>query len=171
MIQQDDFYIRQWTVDDWQTLKSMRIEAVSQHSHVFLSNKEKALSESDSYWQDMLSNTYNGAVFGLYKGQIAIGLTGAFRYRESKADTIIFGMSYIRQDYRGLGLSDLLYRARLDWAKAQNGITRILVGHRADNEASKRANQRHGFKLISTEDMTFGNGETVGHCTYELRLT
>ncbi len=166
----NDFTIRQWAIDDWKTLKAMRIEAVSAYSHVFLSNAEKASGETDSYWQDMLSNTYNGAVFGLYKGQMAIGLTGVFRYRESKADTVILGMSYIREEYRGLGLSDLLYRARLDWAKAQDGITRVLVGHRTDNEASKRANQRHGFVLISTEDMTFGNGETASHRTYELRI-
>lgn len=127
-------------------------------------------NKDDSYWVNTLADTYNGAVFGLYDGDVNIGLTAVFRHREHRANTAILVMSYIRAEYRGRDLSDLLYKARIDWAKAQDGITRIWVGHRAGNEASRRANQRHMFVLLSNEDMTFGNGEKDNHYTYELKI-
>lgn len=165
-----DIKIKKWTVDDWQTFKSIRLEAVSKHDDVFGSAYKTELNKNDTYWKDTLSEVYKGAVFGLYDGDTNIGLTAVFRHRDHSADTVIFAMSYIRDGYRGINLSDLLYKARIDWAKVQSGITRIWVGHREGNEASRRANQRHGFVLLSTEDMTFGNGETDKHYTYELKI-
>ena len=166
----EDITIKRWKGHDWLEFKTIRLEAVKSYSHVFLSDFEKASSYDDEYWKDMLRDTDNGAVFGLYDGDISIGLTGVFRHREHKADTAILGMSYIREEYRGIGLSELLYIERIKWAKSQEGIKRIWVGHRAGNDASRRANQRHNFVLISTEDMTFGNGETDTHYTYELKI-
>ncbi len=161
--------IRRWSAEDWETMRRMRIEAVTDHSHVFLSNYDRASAYPDKHWKDILENRDGVAVFGLYKADEAIGLTGAFRHRERK-DTVELGMSYIRPEYRRLGLSDLFYKERIEWAKTLDGVTRIEVGHRDINEASRRANQRHGFILISQEMTTFGNGETAAHSTYELKL-
>lgn len=162
--------IKRWKEDDWLQFKAIRLEAVKSYSHVFLSDFEKTSSYDDEHWKSILRDTYNGAVFGLYDRDISIGLTGAFRHREHNVDTVIFGMSYILEEYRDIGLSELLYIERIKWAKSQEGITRIWVGHRAGNEASRRANQRHGFIFISTEDVTFGNGETDINYTYELKI-
>jgi RimJ/RimL family protein N-acetyltransferase len=147
----------------------MRIEAVTDHSHVFLSNYDAASAYPDEHWTKMLEDRNNVAIFGLYKTNDAIGMTGAFRVRE-QPDTVNFGMSYIRPAYRGLGLSDLFYKARIEWAKSLDGIARIEVGHRDSNEASRRAIQSHGFVLISQEMTKFGNGETAAHSTYELKV-
>lgn len=166
----DKITIRRWTVDDWQVFKAMRIEAVTHHANYFGTGREKALDAGDDYWKNTLTDAYNGAVFGLYDGDIAIGLTAAFRHKDHKENTIMLGMSYIREEYRGNGLSDLLYNARIGWAKEQEGISRIWVGHRANNDASHCANQRHGFALLSIEDMTFGDGITDKHYTYELKI-
>jgi RimJ/RimL family protein N-acetyltransferase len=161
--------VKQLAIDDWQDFKEIRLESVRLHNDVLGMSYDVESNKDDSYWKDVLSDIYNGAVFGLYDEEKIIGLTGVFRHREYRADTAILVMSYIRKDYRGLELSDLLYKARINWAKSQEDITRIWVGHRAGNEASRRANQRHGFVLISTENMTFGNGETDTHYTYELK--
>lgn len=166
----DNIIIKRWSEDDWLQFKMMRLEAVSKHDDVFGLSYSAELQKADTYWTETLEDTYNGAVFGLYDGEANIGLTAVFRHHEYRANTAILTMSYIRKDYRGLQLSDLLYKARIDWAAAQEGITRIWVGHRAGNEASRRANQRHGFVLISTEDMTYGNGETDTDYTYELKI-
>ncbi len=166
----DKITIRQWSVDDWQSFKAMRLEAVSKHDDVFGASYNAEFQKTNTYWIDTLADTYNGAVFGLYDEDINIGLTAVFRHREHRSNTAILAMSYVQKDYRGQELSDLLYQARINWAKSQDGITRIWVGHRVGNEASRRANQRHGFVLLSTEDMTFGNGETDRHYTYELKI-
>jgi len=162
--------IRQLTIDDWEVFKKIRLEALRSHNDVFGASIDVESSKNDSFWKESISDIYNGAVFGLYHKNNIIGLTAVFRHRDYCADTAILCMSYIRDGYRGNNLSDLLYKARIDWAKAQTGITRIWVGHREGKEASRRANQRHGFVLLSTEDMTFGNGETDKHYTYELKI-
>jgi RimJ/RimL family protein N-acetyltransferase len=169
-MRKEDITIKQWEVDDWQTFKDVRLEALKGHGDVFGASFENEKNKDDNYWKGNLTDCYAGAVFGLYDREEAIGLTAVFRHRERMEDTAILCMSYIRKQYRGLELSDLLYKARIDWAKAQEGITRILVGHREGNEASRRANQRWGFKLYSVEDYVFGNGETAKEYMYELKI-
>jgi RimJ/RimL family protein N-acetyltransferase len=128
-------------------------------------------SKDDSFWKGRLSDSYKGAAFGLYDGDLLIGLTGIYRHYDRMEDTAMLCMSYIREEYRGKGLSDLLYRARIDWAKAQGDIRTLVVGHREGNEASRRANQQWGFILTSIEDdYKFGNGDTAKHYTYELKI-
>jgi RimJ/RimL family protein N-acetyltransferase len=162
--------VKQLAIDDWRDFKEIRLESVRLHNDVLGMSYDVESNKDDSYWKNVLSDIYNGAVFGLYDEEKIIGLTGVFRHRDHVKNTTILCMVYIHEDYRGKDLSDLLFKASIDWSKSQEGITRIWVGHRAGNEASRRANQRHGFVLISTEDMTFGNGETDTHYTYELKV-
>ena len=166
----DKIVIKQLAIDDWQDFKKIRLESVRLHNDVLGMSYDVESDKEDSYWKDTLSDIYNGAVFGLYDEEKIIGLTAVFRHRKHSADTTILCMVYIREGHRGQDLSDLLFGACINWSKSQEGINRIWVGHRAGNEASRRANQRHGFVLISTEDMTFGNGETDTHYTYELKI-
>ncbi len=166
----DKIVIKQLAIDDWQDFKKIRLESVRLHNDVLGMSYDVEVEKDDSYWKDTLSDIYNCAVFALYDDKKIIGLTAVFRHREHVENTTILCMVYIHEDYRGKDLSDLLFKASIDWSKSQQGITRIWVGHRAGNEASHRANQRHGFVLISTEDMTFGNGETDTHYMYELKI-
>lgn len=165
-----EIYIRRWLENDWESFKAIRLEALEKHKNFFGSSFSVESQKENDFWKLRLRNIYNEAIFGLYDKQSIIGLTGVVRHYEYTQDTVIFCMSYIRECYRGRGLSELLYKHRIDWARSQEGIRRILVGHRAGNELSRRANQRHGFILVSTEDMTFGNGETDKYYTYELKV-
>ena len=59
-------------------------------------------------------------MFGLFDGDCLIGITAAFALAEDPAaQTAIFGMSFILPEYRGRGLSRLLYEARLEWTRAR----------------------------------------------------
>lgn len=166
----DGIHLRRWGIDDWEAFRAIRLEAVTAHSNVFLSNADSEAAKDASYWQNTLADTWRGAVFGLYDGDTVIGLTGAFRHRDHLADTVILGMSYIRAEYRGLGLSKLLYAARIAWAREQEGIKRIVVSHRAGNDASRAANQNFGFVETGTDSITYGDGVTAQNVLYELRL-
>jgi RimJ/RimL family protein N-acetyltransferase len=166
----DGIHLRRWGIDDWETFRAIRLEAVAAHSDVFLSNYDGEAAKDASYWQNTLADTWRGAVFGLYDGDTVIGLTGAFRHRDHVADTVIFGMSYIRADYRRLGLSGLLYAARIAWAREQEGITRIVVSHREGNDISRAANQNFGFVETGEKFIAFGNNETAREVMYELKL-
>lgn len=162
--------IKQWLEDDWQTFKAIRLEAVTLNSRYYLTNFETEFLKDDEYWKLSLRDTYNGNVFGIYDGNIAIGLMGAFRHREHKDDTAIFGMVYVREEYRGMKLSDRLYNACLEWAKAQKGIKRILISHRDDNHASKSIIQKMGFQFYEEAEITYGDASHGLSCRYELKI-
>ncbi len=164
-----DYNIRQLGSDDWQLFREMRLRAVTEFSNYFLDNAANCAARDEAFWRDMLTNK-DCAIFGLFDGDTHIGITGAFRWKESREDTVILGMSYLVKDYRGRGLSRLFYEARINWAKEQEGINRITVSHREENAASKAANQNFGFTYYETGEVTFGDGSTGQDIRYELKI-
>jgi RimJ/RimL family protein N-acetyltransferase len=162
--------IRRWSEDDWEVFKAIRLEALNAHSDVFGASYNVESEKDDAFWKDKLFDLSQGAVFGLYDADTVIGLTAVFRDKNRPLDAVFLCMSYIRSEYRKNGLSDLLYRARIDWAKSQKGIRIISVAHREGNEASRRANQRWGFVFSAVKDEVFGNGETAKDYIYELKI-
>jgi RimJ/RimL family protein N-acetyltransferase len=166
----DNITVIKWTEDDWEVFKAMRLEAVTYNSHFYLTNFETESAKDDEYWKSSLRDTHNGTVFGIYVGKIVVGLMGAFRHRDYKIDTAILGMVYIRNEYRGMSLSNHLYKVSLDWAKSQDGIKRILISHRQGNEASKVTVQKLGFEFYEKEKTIYGDGTTDFSYRYELKI-
>jgi RimJ/RimL family protein N-acetyltransferase len=164
-----EFSTRQLTTNDWQTLKHIRLEALSLHPNFFSpSSDEFQFSEAD--WTERLSNP-DGATFGLFhnKNEI-IGLTGI--YRDKKDPQLAWLVaSYIQAPYRRKGLTRLLYQARIDWAKIQNHIHTLVVHHREDNEISKKSHQKFNFEFIKTyEPVTWPNDEIAPYVEYRLKI-
>jgi RimJ/RimL family protein N-acetyltransferase len=58
----------------------------------------------------------------------------------------------------------------MDWAKSQDGIKRILISHRQDNDASKATIQRLGFQFYEKVEITYGDGTTDYSYRYELKI-
>lgn len=107
----------------------------------------------------------------IYHAQTAIGMTGVSVFRDDPTGkTAIFWGSWLEPDFRGAGLSDLMYKTRIKWAKEHPGIERIIVSHRASNLASKYANQKHGFVYTKTHEKIWADGATEGEICYELKL-
>lgn len=166
---ENNYSIRQLNSDDWQLFREMRLRAVSEFSNYFLDNASNCEARDESFWREMLSKD-DCAIFGLFDKNTHIGITGAFRWKESREDTVILGMSYLLANYRGRGLSRLFYEARINWAKEQKGINRIIVSHRQENAASKAANQNFGFQYYESEEITFGDGSKGLDIRYELKI-
>ncbi len=122
---------------------------------------------SDDDWIDILKDS-TVATWGLYYKGDCVGMTRIGPFRDTK-DTLILRASYIRKEYRGMGLSALFYRVRIDWAK-ERGYRRLLVSHRVGNAASGAANQKFGFKYSHTDDKKWPDGKVEGHLFYELLL-
>lgn len=166
----DKISIRQWTVDDWQMFKAMRLEALSNHANFFGFSYEVAAAKEDSFWQEILGDVQKSAVFALYDKGVAIGFTGIYRHTERNGVAVLI-MSYIREEYRKQGLSEKLYQARIDWAKAQGDIHTVTVGHREGNDASRAANQRLGFKFVRIDEgQEYGDGTKDRDYVYELQI-
>ena len=162
----DSYTIRQLTVNDWQIYKSMRLEALQNEPGVFGGSYADESARSDDDWKHRFLKSC--AYFGLYHGDDCIGLTGVVEHRDN-SDNVIFLASYVRKEYRGKGLSHLLYEARIGWAKEQ-GYKCVVLNHRASNLASKAANQKHGFVYTHTERKTWPDGIEDDQLFYQLML-
>jgi RimJ/RimL family protein N-acetyltransferase len=160
------YTIQQFTVEDWQTYKSMRLEALRLEQGVFGGNYTDESARSDDEWKQRFSKPC--AYFGLYHESECIGLTGIVEHKDNPQDTLLIA-SYIRKEHRGKGLSRLLYEARIGWAK-EHGYKRVIVSHRATNLASKAANQKHGFTYTHAESKTWPDGKLEDNVFYELIL-
>ena len=134
---------------------------------MFASNLAKEEAYPDTRWVESLAKE-EMAFFGLYLGEEIVGLTGIILNSHVPGEAVMIA-SYIREEHRGKGLSDLLDRVRIDWAR-DKGLTHLTVGHRASNEASRRANQRFGFQYTFTESREWPDGEVEDNLNYRLEL-
>jgi RimJ/RimL family protein N-acetyltransferase len=164
--------IRSLDVAEWPQLRDLRLRALEDAPGAFSATYDEAVQRSDSDWRAMISDPTRH-VFGLFDVETMIGITGVLTSRDDPSwQTALLVMSYIVRDYRGRGLSRLLYEARLAWARAQPTLTRIVVSHRQSNEASRRANQHHGFvptgQVVSR---VWPDGVTENEVFYELQLS
>ena len=164
---QGDYCLRKLELNDWQAYRDIRLYALLHSPEVYGSTYAAEVERNDDSWQERLQNP-NCAYFGLYFMDKLIGLTGIFRHNNSEQEAILIS-SYIMPQHRGKGLSTLLYAARLDWAKA-NGYKRIIVSHRADNLASKAANQRAGFLFTHQQNHLWPDGAEVDELFYKLEI-
>ncbi len=163
----DRIIIRSFETEEWAALKSMRLRALQEHRDVFSGRYEDAVSQPDDYWIEMIGAT-NGRVFGLFDGEKLIGITGIWRDKNSATVAGLY-MSYFDPDYRSFGLSRLMYKTRIDWARS-NGITEIYVSHREGNDASKAANQKFGFQLTRIDEVEWPDGKIAKDYVYKLVL-
>ena len=156
---------------DWETLKTIRLRALQSDPAVFGSNYDKEARKTPAEWQEWVSRD-DMAVFVLYSPDgDPVGMTGILVDRNDSTGTSanLWG-SWIAPEARGKGLSAKLYKARIDWAKRHSTIEKITVSHRATNEFSKRANQKHGFRFSHSKEKTWPDGTSEDEVFYLLTL-
>ena len=125
---------------------------------------------TDTDWKERLSDV-TSASFGLFseKNEI-VGLTGIVRDKEEPSIAWMVA-SYIQAPFRRMGLADLLYQARIQWAKEQGDINTLIVHHREDNEISRKSHQRFNFKFTKMGELvSWPNGDLKHFVEYRLEL-
>lgn len=163
--------IRQLTAEDWRVFSQVRLRALKSDPLVFGSNYEKESQFTEADWRSRLEQSDDSAVFMLFANKTPIGITGVSVFRDDPTGkTALLWGSWLAPDFRGKGLSELMYKARLDWAKQHQTVKRIIVSHRASNLASKYANQKHGFIFTRTHEKVWADGATEDEVCYELYL-
>ncbi len=162
--------IKQAAEDDWKLLRQIRLTALKTDPRVFGSNFEKESKLTETDWRARLQ-TDDSAVFLLFENELLVGMTGVSVFRDDPTQkTAIFWGSWLAPEFRGKGLSEIMYKARINWAKAHPTIEKIIVAHRASNQASKRANQKHGFVFTHTSEIVWADGAAEDVVSYELKL-
>jgi RimJ/RimL family protein N-acetyltransferase len=164
-----DIAIRGFEMSEWSILRDIRLKALKENPSLFLGSYEQEARLPDSHWQNLIG-AEDGKTFGLFDQRDAVGVTRISKFKDDPSGkTARMSMSYIAPDYRGRGLSRLIYEARLDWARS-NGFERVIVAHRNGNAASRAANQAFGFRLYEREEVQWFDGTRDLDCRYELFL-
>lgn len=162
-------FVRPLIASDWQDYKELRLEALQLHAANFGASYMEEAGTSDDEWRAMMSGP-GFQRFGLYNDENQmVGIGGVLTSRDDDRDAVLVA-GYIREEYRGQGYSRLLYQHRIQWAIDCGQFNRILVGHHAGNDASRRANQAFGFEPIGTAEKSFGDGSRAIEHQYEVRL-
>jgi RimJ/RimL family protein N-acetyltransferase len=164
-------HIRGLEPPEWRLFRDFRLAALQAAPGVFGSSYEREEPMPESHWTSLLENP-TGAVFGLFDEARLIGITSVYTERDDpRGQTAGLAMSFILPEYRGWGLSEMLYDERLAWIRARPQFRRVVVGHRASNEASRRANQKHGFRLFLRRPHLWPDGVNEDELLYELSLS
>jgi RimJ/RimL family protein N-acetyltransferase len=165
-----NYSIRKLEESDWRVYSEVRLRALKTDPHVFGSNHDRESKFTEQEWRSLLENS-SSAVFVVFGGEQPVGMTGVAVDRDdpSRKTAILWG-SWLEPEVRGRGLSKLLYEARIDWAKNQPGVERMIVSHRESNVASKFANQKFGFVATHTTEKTWNDGVVEREFHYELLL-
>jgi RimJ/RimL family protein N-acetyltransferase len=162
--------IRAMEPDDWASVRQMRLAALKSSPGSYSLSYDEAASWPEEFWRAEIKGD-DHRIFGLFDGKELIGITAAFTWRGDKTGkTALLAMSYIAPAYRKQGLSRKLYDARLNWIAGQPQFRKVIVGHRASNEASRRANQRYGFVQTGRTANAWPDGGVEDEVTYELVL-
>jgi RimJ/RimL family protein N-acetyltransferase len=158
--------VRAFGPDEWARLREIRLRALAADPGVFSSTYERESAYGEEIWRERLAG---GGVFAVVDGAEVVGMTGIYVTREDPAAAGLWG-SWLDPRWRGRGLSAAMYEARLAWARARPELERVLVSHRASNEASARANRRHGFVFTHRAPRSWPDGAEEDEVCYELRL-
>lgn len=158
------------TEEDWLEFSRIRLKALAADPEVFGSNYERESQMTETEWRGRLRAEDN-AIFLIYDGETSVGMTcvSVDRHDATGKTAILWG-SWLAPHVRGKGLSKLMYRTRLEWAKQQPTVEKIIVSHRASNLSSKRANQKHGFTTTHKIERIWTDGATEDEIFYELKI-
>lgn len=163
-LEQENYKIRQLHESEAPLYKSMRLEAIQTEPAMFRVSIPAEADLTDGDWQKRIK--YPRGVFVLFENEKPIGMTSILLTSEKEG---YLGQSYIKKEYRGLGLSALLYKIRMAWA-AKLGLEQLIISHRETNTISKAANQRLGFKYTHRETISWLDGSTEDVLYYVLKL-
>ncbi len=125
-------------LQDWQSWKNLRLEALKNAPLSFASSfEEEAHWHDDAFKQTLTSNTIYGA---MYDGEL-IGAVGFY-------PGVLWGL-YVREQHRNKGVADKLLRAVITYARTQ--VKQLYVTVVTTNTAAIALYQKHGFKIYGTD--------------------
>ncbi|MGW7253019.1 GNAT family N-acetyltransferase [Streptomyces sp. NPDC054834] len=155
-----DYVIRAIRADEWPAAKALRLLALQDPvAHLaFLETYEEALEKPDTFWKERVERAAEGATSaqqiiadgpnGEWVGSLTVlveeaGTKDWAGLSVERRQGHIVGV-FVRPDYRGIGLTEVLFDAGLEWAWAQ-GTERVRLMVHEDNGRAQRFYRRAGF--------------------------
>ncbi len=155
-------------VADSDQVRDLRLKMLKENPGVFSSSYAREAAYEDQRWRDLATPDKDHAVIGMFSGTQLAGMMAVFRWRDDPAgETAFLGMLYIDPGFQGRGLSERLFNDSIEWAAANGTFKKIVISHRASNEASRRANQKAGFIYTHTQkDVSWPDGSREDEMWY-----
>jgi len=162
--------VRELEPSEWRAFRDVRLHALRSEPGLFFSSHDAESALGETEWRRRVRNP-NGQMFGVFDGERLVGITGVITARDDPSgESAMLIASYLLPEYRGRGLSRLLYEARLAWVRERPRYRRVVVSHRRSNEPSRRAIGRFGFAPVATVSTTWPDGSTDDELQYAMAV-
>ncbi|MCX5049231.1 MULTISPECIES: GNAT family N-acetyltransferase [unclassified Streptomyces] len=155
-----NYKIRPVRTDEWVEAKALRLVALQDPvAHLaFLETYEEALAHPDSFWRDRTAGGAEGALGaqqfiaegpdGEWVGTLTVlieepGATDWAGFPVERSQGHVVGV-FIRPELRGIGLTEVLFDAGLEWAWAR-GVELVRLIVHEENGRAQAFYRRAGF--------------------------
>ena len=170
-----NYKVRSIRADEWPQVKALRLAALQDPVApiAFLETYEQAVAHPDSYWQERAAGAAEGAHLvqqiiaegpeGEWVGTLTVlideaGATDWAGFKVERKQGHVVGV-FVRPDCRGIGLTEVLFDAGLEWAWAQ-GVERVRLIVHEDNERAQRLYRKVGFSPTGVTVALHAPGES-----------
>lgn len=154
------YKVRSIRADEWREVKALRLASLQDPvAHLaFLETYEQAAARSDAFWQERAAGGAEGASGaqqivaegpdGEWVGTLTVlmeeaGSTDWAGFPIERRQGHVVGV-FVRPEHRGIGLTEVLFEAGLEWAWAQ-GAERVRLIVHEDNGRAQRLYRKVGF--------------------------
>lgn len=154
------YQVRSLHADEWPRAKALRLAALQDPvAHIaFMETYESAVAQPDSFWRERAGRSAEGASGaqqiiaegpdGEWVGTVTVlieepGTTDWDGAPVERLQGHLVGV-FVRPGDRGIGLTEVLFDAGLEWAWAR-GAERVRLLVHADNARALRAYRKAGF--------------------------
>ncbi|GGX87668.1 GNAT family N-acetyltransferase [Streptomyces anandii] len=156
----DHYVVRSISADEWPAAKALRLVALQDPiAHLaFLETYEQAAARPDSFWQERAAGAAKDATGaqqivaeapdGTWVGSLTVlveeaGTTDWAGFPVERRQGHVVGV-FVRADHRGIGLTEVLFDAGLEWAWNM-GVERVRLIVHEDNERARNFYRKAGF--------------------------
>jgi GNAT superfamily N-acetyltransferase len=141
MTSESTLVIRRCGAKDWQDLRAIRLEALSDTPEAYGSTYEESVLWSDAQWKHSAKTRlyYFADRDGRVVGMVSGGFNDA--YPETRW---LYGM-YVTPSERGTGTAELLVRSIVEWAKS-NDVNEIYLHVGSSVPRARAFYERIGFR-------------------------
>ena len=145
---------------DAQNLREVRLDALQKEGRLFASSYDIESEFPFEYWERKCTDDGKHCAMGLFDGAGLIGISLVVPYdNDTSGKTGLLGQSYIKHEYRGKGLGNLLYSARMKWILEKSSFESAVVYVRDGNGVSTALNRKAGAQYLETREMMCGDGQ------------
>ncbi|MDT7846017.1 GNAT family N-acetyltransferase [Streptomyces justiciae] len=156
-----NYKVRPIHADEWPEAKAIRLASLQDPvAHLaFLETYEAALGHPDSFWQERATGGAEGAEGaqqiiaegpdGQWVGTLTVlmeeaGSTDWAGFPVERRQGHVVGV-FVQPDHRGIGLTEVLFDAGLEWAWSR-GAERVRLIVHEDNARAQRLYRKVGFE-------------------------